>query len=105
MKKSTLALLALGMFGVGSMASVGLQAFAQTPVTPAVSTPAQSAPVETSNGPDTDNIQDEVGDKGPESAQEAQETEGVESGVDADGPGGHQDETIETGGQKSSAAK
>ncbi len=34
MNRGTLALLALGMFGVGSIASVGLQAFAQTPTAP-----------------------------------------------------------------------
>lgn len=101
-RKSTLALLALGMFGVGSVASLGLQASAQTPVVPA--TPvvtSAAAPVENSSGPDTDSIQDQANDGKPESANDAAEgPEASETGsVDADGPGGPQDEGVDAGTQ------
>ena len=97
LNKKILTLVAMGALGVGSIASIGLQAFAQTnPTAPVISSQQSTAQVEQTTGPDTDNIQDQTNDNKPDSAIEANGAEGVETpetGTTAEKelPGGHED--------------
>ncbi len=95
----------LGLLGIplAMLGVVGSVAFAQTttPTTPLAPT-TQSAQVEQTTGPDTDNIQDQVNDGTPDSATEvADSAEAPETGsaADTDGPGGPQDEGVDVGTQ------
>lgn len=94
LNKKILTLVAMGALGVGSIASIGLQVFAQTnPTAPVISNQQPTAQVEQTTGPDTDNIQDQANDNKPDSALEAKGTETPETGSTAEKelPGGHED--------------
>ncbi|GEM_PF-4852962 len=93
LNKKILAAVAVSALGVGSIASIGLQAFAETTPTSTPSNQQSSVQVEQSTAPDTDNIQDQGNDGKPDSATEAKDGETPETGAttEKDGPGGHED--------------
>jgi len=95
LNKKVLAIAVAGALGLGSIASIGLQAFAQTiSAIPAISNQQPAAQAEQTTEFDTDNIQGQTNDGKLDSTLEANETEGAETpetGLAAEAPGGHED--------------
>lgn len=94
LNKKILTLVAVGALGAGSIASIGLQAFARTnPTAPVISNQQSTVQAEQTTGPDTDNVQDQANDNKPDAALETEGAETPETGATAEKelPGGHED--------------
>jgi len=77
------AMAAIALLVVGAMGAITARSFAQTPVAPAAQNQVTEAP-ENANGPDTDNVEEQVGDQNaPDTGTEA--NAGIEAAGAEDG--------------------
>jgi hypothetical protein len=79
--KRSLSVSAAALLLVGAMSFVGVRVFAQTslPPAPATTQSVEAPDTETSVGPDTDNIEEQVGDQNGADTEEAKSSQDLDN--------------------------